>query len=109
MNDENQAFLPRSFVEIFVPPGKIKPSEPRQVIAARYELCEDMAQMLTEHARTKLFELGVTEGDVLERVHRGLRVEGSVVTADEARWVLRRLAELLEWPAPPADFSTNNG
>jgi len=55
--------------------------------------------MLIEHARDKLFELGVTEQDVLERVRRGLLVEGSVVSHDEASWVIRRLAELLDWPS----------
>ena len=70
------------------------------MIAARYELCADMAQMLTEHAKAKLLELGVAEGDVLERVRRGLLVEGSVVAGDEAGWVTCRLAELLGWPMP---------
>ena len=55
MYDHNQTQLPRSFIELFIPPGKMKPSETREVIAARYDLCEDMAQMLTEHASAKLF------------------------------------------------------
>ena len=38
----------------------------RAHIEARYEFCEDMAQMLVDPARTKLFELGVTEQDVLD-------------------------------------------
>jgi len=100
MSDDNQTVIPRSFIDLFIPAGKVKPREPRDVIAARYELCEDMAQMLTEHARSKLFELGVTEADVLERVHRGLLAEGSVVASDEAGWVACRLAELLGWPMP---------
>jgi hypothetical protein len=37
--------------------------------------------MLTETASTKLFELSVTEADVLERIHRGLLVEGAPVGA----------------------------
>jgi hypothetical protein len=45
MSDENQSVIPRSFVDLFVPAGAIKPRESRAVIAARYELCEDMAQM----------------------------------------------------------------
>ena len=88
---------------LFLTPGSIKPREPRQVIAARYELCEDMAQMLVEPAQTRLFELGITEADVLERVHRGLVVDGSPVDIAESQWVLRRLAELLGWPAPKID------
>jgi hypothetical protein len=104
MSEDNQAVIPRSFIELFTAAGAIRPHEPRDVIAARYDLCEDMAQMLTDHARAKLFELGVAEEDVLERVHRGLLVEGSVVARDEARWITCRLAELLDWPQPaPAD------
>ena len=102
MTDDNQTTLPRSFIELFIPAGALKPRAPREHIAERYELCEDLAQMLTEHAKAKLFELGVTEEDVLERVHRGLLAEGAVVEADEASWVLCRLAELLDWPMPSA-------
>ncbi len=100
MSEENQFTVPPSFIALFVPPGRSKPTEPRAHIAQRYELCEDLAQMLTEQANTKKWELGVTEADVLERMERGLQAEGSVVTGPEARWVVRRLAELLEWPDP---------
>jgi hypothetical protein len=104
MSEENQFTVPPSFIALFVPPGRSKPTETRDHIAQRYELCEDLAQMLTEQANTKKWELGVTESDVLERMERGLQAEGSVVTEPEARWVVRRLAELLEWldpgPAP---------
>ncbi len=100
MIEENQSPIPRSFLELFLTPGRARPIEPRQVIAARYDLCEDMAQMLTEHARTVLFNLGITEQLVLERVHRGLLDDASGVSRDEARWVAFRLAELLGWPQP---------
>ncbi len=100
MSEENQFTVPPSFIALFVPPGRSKPTETRDHIAQRYELCEDLAQMLTEQANTKKWELGVTEADVLERMERGLQAEGSVVTGPEARWVVRRLAELLEWPDP---------
>ena len=101
MPDDNQTYIARSFIELFIPPGAIKPREPRSVIAVRYELCEDMAQMLVDAAKATLFDLGVAESDVLERFHRGLLVDGSVITPDEAGWVMRRLAELLDWPAVP--------
>ena len=70
-------------------------------MSQRHEFCDDLAQMLTEHASSKVFELGVAETDVLERVHRGLLGPGAVVNDDEAWWVVHRLAELLGWPAPP--------
>ena len=99
-SDNDQTIIPRSFIDLFIPVGAIRPREARSVIAARYDLCEDRAQMLTEHARSKLWELGVTEQDVLERIRRGLLVERSVVSADEGGWITRRLAELLGWPQP---------
>ena len=98
--DDNQILVPGSFTALFVPPGRVRPTEPRDHIAQRYELCEDMAQMLTEAALARRFELGITEADVLERMHRGLAQEGSGVSTDEALWVTRRLAELLGWPDP---------
>ena len=100
MSEDSQIVVPRSFIELYLPPGRIKPTAPRDEITARYEFCEDLASMLTEHARLKLWELGITEGDVLERMHRGLVVPDAPVSPAEAQWVIRRLAELLEWRAP---------
>ena len=98
--DGDQRLVPPSFIALFQRPGSPKLREPREVVAARHELCEDMAQMLTETAQTKRFELGVSEEVVLERMHRGLLAEGGVLAADEAQWVVCRLAELLDWPMP---------
>ena len=103
MSETNQLPLPASFVALFVPPGRVKPAAAREEIAARYEFCEDLASALTERASTLLWELGVTEADVLERMQAGLAGEGSALSEAEARWVVCRLAELLEWPMP--DFS----
>ena len=95
-------------MQLFVPPHRTKPTEPLATIAARHEFCEDLAQMLTEQASATRFKLGVTEDDVLVRIERGLREEGSVVSPAEAGWVIGRLAELLGWPwapegTPPVD------
>lgn len=100
MNEDSQVLVPDAFVALFRPADTRRPTEPREVIAARHELCEDLAQMLTETARQKLFKLGVAESDVLERIHRGLMAEGSPVSSAEADWVIGRLAELLDWPLP---------
>ena len=97
MSDEYQIEIPQSFMALFVDPGRQKPNARREVVAGRYELCEDMASMLTETAKNMLFSLGITERDVLERVYRGLVSEGAVVTQPEAVWVVHRLAELLDW------------
>ena len=104
MSDESQIVVPPSFIALFVVPGRSKPTAPRAEIAARHEFCEDLANLLTEPASTRLWELGVTEADVLERMHRGLSVDTpespATVSPVEARWVICRLAELLGWPMP---------
>lgn len=100
MSDDNQIEIPQSFMALYLDPGRHKPNAPREVIASRYELCDDLASMLTETAKTMLFSLGLSEDEVLQRCHRGLMGEGAVVIAPEAEWVIRRLAELLEWDQP---------
>jgi hypothetical protein len=104
-DEESQIVTPPSFIALFVPPGRVKPTESRAFIAERFELCEDMANMLTEPAQTRLWELGITEADVLERMHQGLLAEPAALTPAEAGWVTHRLAELLNWdcPALPGD------
>ncbi len=100
MSDENQVVVPPSFIALFLPPGRSKPTQPREHIARRHELCEDMACMLVDTARDKLCELGITEADVLQRIHRGLCGGAAGLDDAEAGWVTHRLAEILEWPDP---------
>jgi hypothetical protein len=97
MSDENQIEVPPSFIALFVPPGRIKPTAAREHIRQRYEWCEDLAGMFVETAQTKLWELGVTEADVLSRIHAGLVAGAGGVEHHEAQWVTCRLAELLGW------------
>jgi hypothetical protein len=97
MSDDSQVVVPPSFIALYMEPGRIRPNASREEIVARYEFCEDLATMLVDHARTKRWELGVTEADVLERVHRGLTTDQSGVNSVEAEWLIRRLAELLGW------------
>lgn len=100
-SDDNQIEVPPSFIALFVAPGRIKPNASRAEIQARYEFCEDLASMLTETAQSRLWELGIAESDVLERIHAGLQGGQVDVSAAEAEWVTRRLAELLGWDSPP--------
>lgn len=97
MTDEYQIVVPPSFIALFVEPGRTKPSATREHIYARYDFCEDLASMLTEPAANKLWELGITEADVLERMHLGLTTTDVGVNAAEAGWVIHRLAELMNW------------
>jgi hypothetical protein len=102
MDDANQIQVPDSFVALFASRGGHRLTEPIAHVRARYELCEDLAQALTEQARLTQFQLGITEQDVLEKMLQALMQEGSAVLPNEAQWVVRRLAELLDWP-PVAD------
>lgn len=88
---------------LFIAPGRSKPSASREEVMRRHEFCDDLATLLTEPATDKLWELGVTQTDVLERMHRGLISDQATVTPAEAQWVIRRLAELLNWAALPFD------
>ena len=98
MSEEFQLYIPPSFVALFVPPGKSKPTLGQREMAARHELCEDMAQLLTGRAADLQFQLGITEEMALDQCEQGLLAEPAVVSPAEARWVVCRLAELLQWP-----------
>ncbi len=97
MYDHNQLEVPDSFVALFIEPGREKPNATRAVITARYEFCEDLANHLYEYARGQHHDLGITEQEVLDRVLLGLEQPASGVSAAEAVWVVRRLAELEGW------------
>jgi hypothetical protein len=97
LSEDNQIEIPQSFVELFMEPGRSKPSATRAHIAERYELCEDMASLLTNTAQEMLHGLGIAETDVLLRCYQGLLAEPAVFNAPEALWVVRRLAELSQW------------
>lgn len=98
MTEEFQIHIPPSFMALYVPPGKIKPTLGLCDMAARYDLCEDLANLLTEQAANMQFTLGITEELVLQQCELGLLAEPAVVSPVEARWVVCRLAELLNWP-----------
>jgi hypothetical protein len=97
MCDDDQILIPPSFQALHADArGRLR--LPRTEFRARYELCEDLAQALVDRAQAIRFDLGVTESDVLQRIGQGLQPPGSGLDAAEAGWVLRRLAELLDWP-----------
>jgi hypothetical protein len=106
MLDDQSIDIPPSFLALYLSAGRVKPSDTRAVIGARYELCEDLATLLVEHAKSTLFDLGITEDDVLLRCQQGLLGDASVVSPQEAQWVIRRLAELLGWDAPDPSLTT---
>lgn len=98
MDDANQIEVPPSFLALFSTPSGHRLTEPMTTVRARYELCEDLAQMLTEQAATIQFQSGGTEEEVLAKMLGVLEGPESPVQPAEAVWVVRRLAELLGWP-----------
>ena len=101
MYEDNQTLVPDSFIALYRD-ARQRLTATRETIAQRYELCEDLANLLTEHASTIHFRDGVDEAEVLRRCHRGLLVAPSSVEPAEAEWVVRRTAELLGWPIDTA-------
>lgn len=101
MHPDSQIVIPESFIALFVPPGRARPSEPAGVIAQRYELCEDMAALLSEQARELEWKLGIGEQAVLERIAQGLSHGDLALAPPEQGWVAARMAELLGWPWTP--------
>jgi hypothetical protein len=97
VTDDNQTFVPDSFIALFRD-ARERLTAPREQIAARHELCDDMANLLIDHCRTIHFRDGIDEAEVLRRVHLGLLAPPITVEPREAEWVVRRSAELLGWP-----------
>lgn len=99
MHDDNQILVPPSFIalhsdtreRLLMPIGEVR---------ARYELCEDLANHLVEHAQTLYHVQAPSEAEILRRIHAGLASTESSVSPPEAVWVTCRLAELLQWQCP---------
>lgn len=100
LDDSSQLFIPDSFRTLFVPTGRMKPTASCEEIAERYEFCEDLAQMLVDTCKTLQARDGLAEDIVLDRVRAGLGGDAATVTGPEADWVVRRTAELMDWPVP---------
>ena len=83
--EENQLHVPDAFIALYQD-ARQRLTAPRETIAARHELCEDLANLLTEHCTMVHFRDGVDEETVLSRCHQGLLAEPVTVTASEAGW-----------------------
>lgn len=100
MDDPNQIEVPPSFVALFTSPSGHRLLEPMRTVRERYELCEDLAQMLAEQASTTLFKTGLAEAAVLRTMKDGLSGGESPVRPPEASWVVTRVAEIVGWRVP---------
>jgi len=103
MEDPNQIEVPPSFLALYATPSGHRLTEPMSLVRQRYELCEDLAQMLTEQAATALFKSGGSEADVLAGMRGALAGPDAGLSPAEAQWVVTRLAEVLGWELPPQD------
>ena len=108
MYEIRQLEIPPSFMALYTRHGR--PSAPREVVEARYEACEDLAQGVAGFCST---QAAIDDGDrasILRRCHAGLLQTPQTLSAAEAGWVVGRTAELLEWQPPalpdPADAPT---
>jgi len=99
-SDSSQILIPESFMALYQTAGRLQRAVNQVELIARYELCEDLAQMLCEPTAAHQFQLGITEELALERCLQGLLATPQIVREAEARWVICRLAELLNWPLP---------
>ena len=97
MSFDRQINIPASFLLLYTPAGRTKPTPPRQWLEDRHELCEDLAQLLTEKVRDKIWQLGITQSDATERIERGLPDLGLELSEAECQWVMTRMHEILQW------------
>jgi hypothetical protein len=97
MDGGSQLVIPPSFLDLHRD-ARGRLTIGRDEALERYELCEDMAQLLVERSQIVFHDQGVSEDIVLQRTRDGLAAPASGFSADEAGWVVTRLAELLDWP-----------
>ncbi|MBI5258774.1 MAG: hypothetical protein HY855_19875 [Burkholderiales bacterium] len=101
MSDDYQIPIPPSFHAVHAD-ARGRLTVPLAEFRARYELCEDMAQMLVEPCQAHHHDQGLAEDIVLQRTRAGLAGPDAGFNEAEATWVVTRLAELLGWPLPEA-------
>ena len=95
--DDSQILIPDAFTAIHSDPVRNKLTISREELAQRFELCEDMANLLSESTAAQWFKTGQEKEEVLEQVRQGLLGENSVVSEPEAQWVVGRIGEVLGW------------
>ena len=99
MDDDNQIHVPPSFMAVYTD-ARGRLTNKADTVRARYELSEDLAGHLVEHAQTLYHVQAPSEAEILRRIHAGLCTAESGVSVAEATWIVTRLAELLVWQCP---------
>lgn len=88
---DNQILVPPSFIALFADArGRLR--ESADTVRQRYELCEDLASHLVEHAQTLYHVQAPSEAEILRRIHAGLASGEAELASGEAVWVVSRLA-----------------
>ena len=100
MDDSSQIEVPPSFLALYTAPGGRRLTQPIAAVRERYELCEDLAQMLCEQASAAAFKSGAGEGEVLAGLQAALSDGAGALPEGEPAWVVTRIAELLGWGLP---------
>ncbi len=96
MSDDYQIDIPPSFFAVYTDARK-RLTEPIGVVRERYEVCEDLANHLVQHAQLLHHVEVPSESEILQRIQAGLETPDAGVAPAEAQWIVRRLAELLGW------------
>ena len=99
MSDDYQVDIPPSFYALYID-ARRRLIEPIGVVRDRYDVCEDLAQLLVQQALLLHHTEVPSESEILLRILAGLQSSESGVLAAEARWIVQRLAELLNWRCP---------
>jgi ABC-type transporter Mla subunit MlaD len=92
--DHNQTLVPDAFLALHARHGR--PLLSRAETEARHAACEDSALVLA----ARLGERGVDAEDApgaLAAAHAALAAAPDAFAAGEALWIVRRVAELMEW------------
>ena len=91
-------FLMTKYKGHFYEPGTSPPE-----VYERWEVCEDLAaQLAHKSARSKSGKRAhLSEIEILDQYLPRLLLQRWTSEA-EARWTIRRAAQMLNWPAPPA-------
>jgi hypothetical protein len=95
----NQLFVAETFQQLYAD-GRGRSRLSREEMQARQELCKDIAQSLSEVCLGLRFKVDASASEALARCYEGLLTPPSSLPAAEARWVVIRFAELLQWDAP---------
>ena len=99
MSDDYQIHIPPSFFAVYTD-ARQRLREPLATVRARYEVCEDLANHLVQHAQLLHHVEVPSEEEILTRIHAGLSSPEAGVSPAEAGWIVQRLAELLGWHCP---------